>query len=415
MRVWALVSPCNLFYGKPKLNPLKNIKPELALFSSTFLLWGLVTVICNTLVSHYQEIYALDYKTVMLLLMAFFITRVIVSLPTSFVMNKIGYKATYKYALLWCVVGCLFLSMMVLMGDFTYLLIGVFVMASGITAVQVVCSPYVTLSADPSQSTQRQSVATALNSIGTIAGPILLTAFFVIALHFGSDKKEQQIALLFFLVAIAFAVQFWMQRRLNLPDIFPAKKEPFMVGLRSLVTNASFMKLSLVILLYIGGEVIFGTLTISYLANEELGGFTLNVATQLITFYWLGMLTGRTLLAKFSHALNVSRLFSYSCLFVIATSLCAIYIDYWAVGLLLLLIGLFNATIYPIVYSQALKAAGRFNSQGAAILIMCSVGGAIFPMMQASVIDSFGFTFSFWVPAVMYLLMLVLYYSSLKK
>lgn len=347
--------------------------------------------------------------------MAFFITRVIVSLPTSYVMNKIGYKATYRYALLWCALGCLFLSIMILLGDFTYLLIGVFVMATGITAVQVVCSPYVTLSAEPLKSTQRQSIATALNSIGTIAGPILLTTLFYIAFHFGAEDKAVQIAILFALIAVAFAAQFIIQYRLPLPDIFPAKKAPFMLGLKALILNSEFMKLSAVILLYIGGEVIFGTLTISYLSKEELGGFSLETATQLITLYWVGMFIGRTLLAKFSHALNVSKLFYASCLFVIFTSIATIYIDYWIIGLLLLLIGLFNATMYPIVYAKALKAAGNFNSQGAALLIMCSVGGALFPMLQAAVIDSYSFTLSFWVPAIMYASMLLLYYSSQKR
>ena len=386
----------------------------LALLSLIFFIWGLITVSSNSLIPYYKEAFALDYKMAMLFPMAFFITRVTISLPTSFVMAKIGYIRTLKYCLHWCVLGCLVMAYLVRSQDLALPLLGILLMASGLSAIQVVSSPYVSLLSTPDKSVIRQSIATASNSIGTVLGPLVLSAVVVIATSYQVDSTAEQVSILFLLIALFFLSLILFFQRIEIPDIKPKQLTGFWRGLLTLLKNRPFLKLALVLLFYIGVEVSFGTFTITYLADAKYGNLGLISATQIIATYWVFMFIGRLLFAKLGHRLNSHHLFLCSCLVAIAISIVALLFDHLLTGYLMLVVGLCNSTLYPIIYAQALQAAGKQSSQGAAILIMCSIGGIVLPFVQASLIDAFTLSMSYIAPTLTYIGMLVLYWSVVK-
>lgn len=387
----------------------------LVLLSLIFFIWGLITVSSNSLIPYYKDAFALDYKMAMLFPMAFFITRVTVSLPTSFVMAKFGYRTTMQYCLCWCLVGCLVMAYLVRTESLYPTLIGILLMASGISAIQVVSSPYVSLLSTPDKSVVRQSIATAANSVGTVLGPLVLTAIIITATTLGFTDTSLHVSILFLLIAGFFFGLLLFFSKIDLPDIKPKQISGFWKGLFCLLRQREFITLATVLLLYIGIEVSFGTFTITYLADESHGGLGLILATQLIAAYWVGMFLGRLLFAKFGHRVNRHGLFTFACLVAMLISATALFEQAGWVGFLLLLVGLCNATLYPIIYAQALQASGRHSSQGAAILIMCSIGGVILPFAQATLIDEFSLSTSYIAPIIAYLVMTIMYWSSLKK
>ncbi|PMM64832.1 MFS transporter [Vibrio splendidus] len=392
--------------------PLKDA--PLVLLSLIFFIWGLITVSSNSLIPHYKEAFSLDYKMAMLFPMAFFITRITVSLPTSFVMAKIGYRTTLKFCLIWCLLGCLAMAYLVRGEELVPTLIGILLMASGVSAIQVVSSPYVSLLSTPDKSVIRQSVATASNSVGTVLGPLVLTAVILVAASFNVHNTAHQVSYLFLFIALFFFGLLIFFSKITLPDIKPKQMTGFWRGLAILIKNHQFMKLALVLLLYIGVEVSFGTFTIAYLADQQYGDLGLVFATQIIAIYWVLMFVGRVLFAKFGSTVNKHYLFSLSCVIAALISAVAVYHNYVWVGYLMLIVGLCNSALYPIIYAQALHASGKQNSQGAAILIMCSIGGVVLPFVQASLIDELSLSTSYIAPALAYVLMIVLYWSSLK-
>ncbi|MEZ9338621.1 MFS transporter [Vibrio splendidus] len=392
--------------------PLKDA--PLVLLSLIFFIWGLITVSSNSLIPHYKEAFSLDYKMAMLFPMAFFITRITVSLPTSFVMAKIGYRTTLKFCLIWCLLGCLAMAYLVRGEELVPTLIGILLMASGVSAIQVVSSPYVSLLSTPDKSVIRQSVATASNSIGTVLGPLVLTAVILVAASFNVNNTAHQVSFLFLFIALFFLGLLVFFSKMTLPDIKPKQMTGFWQGLAILSKNRQFMKLALVLLMYIGVEVSFGTFTIAYLADPQYGDLGLVSATQIIALYWVFMFVGRLLFAKFGNIANKHYLFSMSCAVAAFISVIAMYQNHLWVGYLMLVVGLCNSTLYPIIYAQALHASGKQSSQGAAILIMCSIGGVVLPFVQASLIDELSLNTSYVAPTIAYIVMIVLYWSSLK-
>ena len=395
-----------------KVFPLKDA--PLVLLSLIFFIWGLITVSSNSLIPHYKEAFSLDYKMAMLFPMAFFITRITVSLPTSFVMAKIGYRTTLKFCLIWCLLGCLAMAYLVRGEELVPTLIGILLMASGVSAIQVVSSPYVSLLSTPDKNVIRQSVATASNSIGTVLGPLVLTAVILVAASFNVNNTAHQVSFLFLLIALFFLGLLVFFSKMTLPDIKPKQMTGFWQGLAILSKNRQFMKLALVLLMYIGVEVSFGTFTIAYLADQQYGDLGLVSATQIIALYWVFMFVGRLLFAKFGNVVNKHYLFSLSCAVAAFISVIAMYQNHLWVGYLMLVVGLCNSTLYPIIYAQALHASGKQSSQGAAILIMCSIGGVVLPFVQASLIHELSLSTSYVAPTIAYIVMIVLYWSSLK-
>jgi len=293
-------------------------------------------------------------------------------------------------------------------------LIGIFIMASGISAIQVVTGPYVSLLSTPEHSIRRQGIATASNSIGTVLGPIALSFIIVVTDWFGIVKMGLQISTVFICVALFFFALIIYFRTIYLPDIHSGIRKGFWKGFATLLKNIEFTKLALVLLLYIGVEVSFGTFTIVYLADEDFGNLGLVSATQLIAIYWALMFLGRFIFASYGYRLDSSRLLVILCAFSVLICLIALQTTHRYVGYLMILVGLFNAPLYAIIYARTLKVAKDFSSQAAALLTMCTIGGAILPLFQAMTIDSFGLNASYLVPAVGYLLMIILFTTGLK-
>ncbi|MCG9555858.1 MFS transporter [Vibrio sp. Isolate31] len=293
-------------------------------------------------------------------------------------------------------------------------LIGILLMASGVSAIQVVSSPYVSLLSTPDKSVIRQSVATASNSIGTVLGPLVLTAVILVAAGFNVNNTAHQVSFLFLFIALFFLGLLVFFSKMILPDIKPKQMTGFWQGLAILSKNRQFMNLALVLSMYIGVEVSFGTFTIAYLADQQYGDLGLVSATQIIALYWVFMFVGRLLFAKFGNIVNKHYLFSLSCAVAAFISVIAMYQNHLWVGYLMLVVGLCNSTLYPIIYAQALHASGKQSSQGAAILIMCSIGGVVLPFVQASLIDELSLSTSYIAPTIAFIVMIVLYWSSLK-
>lgn len=391
------------------MNRSKNRDYALILLSSVFFIWGFITVASNSLIPHYKQAFNLDYQTVMLFLFSFFITRIVTSLPISFLMEKIGYKRTLKYCLYWCFLGCLVMSYCVQTETLSLTLLGILLMASGISSIQVVSSPYVSLLASPEQSMRRQSIATASNSIGTVLGPIILSSIIVVTNSLGLVDTGKQISILFLAISLFFLGLVFCFKTIDLPDIKPRIRVRFFNGLFVILKSPKFMKIAAVLLLYVGVEVCFGTFTITYLADDRFGGLGLVRSTQLIALYWALMFLGRFIFAKYGHRIHSFRLFTIMCALSIVVCLIATQVVSVMVGYLMIMIGLFNSTLYPIIYAKALKVSGNYSSQGAAILIMCSIGGAILPMIQAVCIDEYGLSASYWIPVISYVIMVILF------
>ena len=189
----------------------------LALMMSLFFAFGFCTVLVDTLVPKLKAMFSLTYTEVMLTQFCFFAAYFIISIPAGWLLGKIGYLKGITLGLAVMAAGCLMFTPAASLGVYPGFLLALFVLASGVTVVQVAANPLTSGLGDPSKSSSRLTLAQAFNSLATMVGPIVGAVFILSSVISAPDPKTvsaaalaayrvkaaQSVQLPFFAIAVA--------------------------------------------------------------------------------------------------------------------------------------------------------------------------------------------------------------------
>src|SRR5579862_5126046 len=146
--------------------------PALALLASLFFIWGFTTVINNTLLPHLRAVFSLSYTQTTLLESVWFIAYFFASLPSAWLIERVGYQRVLVVGLLIMAVGALVMIPAARIPSYGVVLTALFVIASGITLLQVAANPYVAVIGPPESAPARLNLVQAFNSMGTTLAPL---------------------------------------------------------------------------------------------------------------------------------------------------------------------------------------------------------------------------------------------------
>src|SRR5512135_1120851 len=136
-----------------------------------FFAWGFATVLIDTLIPKLKGLFDLTYADVMLTQFSFFLSYFIFSIPAGLILSRLGYVRGAVLGLAVMAFGCLLFSPAAYLGSFPAFLLALFVMAAGITMLQVAANPFIELLGNEATSHSRLTLAQAFNSLGTTIGP----------------------------------------------------------------------------------------------------------------------------------------------------------------------------------------------------------------------------------------------------
>src|SRR3990170_5670576 len=152
-------------------NPGTRYGPALALLASLFFMWGFITVINNTLLPHLRSVFDLSYTQTTLIESVWFIAYFVASVPSAFLIERVGYKKAIVIGLLIMAVGAVGMVPAARIPSYEVTLIALFVIACGIALLQVAANPYVAVIGPPESSESRLTLVQAFNSMGTFFAP----------------------------------------------------------------------------------------------------------------------------------------------------------------------------------------------------------------------------------------------------
>ena len=138
-----------------------------------FFFWGFITVLNDILIPFLKESFDLNYTQAMLVQFCFFGAYFIVSPFAGKLIDKVGYQQGIVLGLLTTATGCVLFYPSASLNVYALFLFSFFVLASGITILQVAANPYVAALGSESTAASRLNLAQAANSLGTTVGPIL--------------------------------------------------------------------------------------------------------------------------------------------------------------------------------------------------------------------------------------------------
>ncbi|MEO5640688.1 MAG: sugar MFS transporter [Sphingomicrobium sp.] len=389
-----------------------STRAALMLLASLFFMWGFITVINNTLLPHLRSVFDLDYTQTTLIESVWFIAYFIASIPSAKLIERIGYQKSLVAGLLTMAAGALGMTLAASIPSYGVTLVMLFVIASGITLLQVAANPYVAVVGPPETASSRLNLVQAMNSAGTMLAPAF-GAYLILGRSVGGTAKDgavltqaqrladaHSVVLPYVIVAVVLVILAIVISRFPLPAMGGAtsraskaeRKNHSLWRHRNLVFGVP------AIFIYLIAEIGVANLFVNFVSQPDIANLTHEQAGNYLTFLWGGMMVGRfvgsaimqkvpaeTVLAAFSIGAFVVMLIT-----VFTTGPAAM----WA----LILVGLFHSIMFPTIFTLGIRGLGPLTEEGSGLLIMAIAGGALV-VVQGKIADAYGLQTSFLLTA----------------
>ncbi|MEY4376990.1 MAG: hypothetical protein RJB26_1540 [Pseudomonadota bacterium] len=391
--------------------------PDLRLFVfALFFIFGGITSLNDILIPKLKELFTLSYAEAMLVQSAFFFAYFVVSLPGAAIVRRFGYMNTAVVGLLTMTAGCLLFIPASQSGEFWVFLGALFVLAAGITIVQVVANPLISLLGQPRTAHSRLTFAQAFNSLGTTVFPyvgsiIILGSLSQVdvstlagdALQAYRAKETQVVVQAYGALAVALVLVAGLvfMRRNRLPPT-PATDTPILQAF-NLLLQPRFGYGALCIFLYVGGEVAIGSVIVNYLMSADVMGLGEQAAGKMVPLYWGGAMVGRFIGSYFLKVFSPGKVLATVCAAVLALLLVSANTSGTTSGYALLAIGLCNSIMFPTIFSLACEGLGKRAAEGSGVICVAIVGGAVVPLLTGAAADVLGLKLALVVPALCYI------------
>ncbi|PLK23007.1 glucose/galactose MFS transporter [Porphyrobacter sp. TH134] len=386
--------------------------PALVLLASLFFMWGFITVINNTLLPHLRSVFDLNYTQTTLIESVWFIAYFVASIPSAKLIEKIGYQRSLVIGLLVMAAGSLGMMLAAALPSYGVTLVMLFVIASGITLLQVAANPYVAVVGKPETASSRLNLVQAMNSAGTMLAP-LFGAYLILGRTKGGTSASgtilteaerladaQSVILPYGIVAATLVILALVIARFPLPAMGAATQRlaPEERSRLSLWKHRNLVFGVPAIFIYLIAEIGVANLFVNFVSQPDIANLTNEQAGTYLTLLWGGMMVGRfagsALMQKIDAALILA-VFSIGAFIVM---LVTVFTTGPAAMWALILVGLFHSIMFPTIFTLAIKGLGPLTEEGSGLLIMAIAGGALV-VVQGWLADAYGLQASFLLTA----------------
>jgi FHS family L-fucose permease-like MFS transporter len=389
--------------------------------TTLFFMWGFITVSVDPLIAALKSIFELSYAEAMLAQFAFFMAYFVVSLPAAALIARLGNSKSIIFALGVMIAGCLIVPAATHFDTFELVLVALFVIASGITILQVVANPLAAALGPPERSHFRLTFSQTFNSLGTFLAPYLIAGILLSGgifdlpkgtpvtpeLRLESFAKIDQAFLLIAGALVLLAIFIFVLRRLldvakpvdegQRPSVGPALKSPW-----ALFGGAA-------IFLYVGAEVAIGSAMTNFLHEPDMLNVSLEEAGKMVSLYWGGAMVGRLIGSGLLFVVKDRAPWLLAAFATGASLLCLAVTQMHGetAAYLALSIGLFNSIMFPVIFTSTLERSSASPAATSGLLCLAIVGGAVLPYVYGLIADKSGLHTAYFLPAVAYVLIVV--------
>lgn len=388
--------------------------------TAVFFMWGFITVLNDVLVPHLKSVFSLDYTRIMLIQFTFFGAYFLMSLPSGKVVSLFGYKNSIIIGLCVSGIGALLFYPAAAIPSYAVFLTALFVLASGITLLQVAANPYVSLLGPPRGASSRLNLSQAFNSLGTTLAPkfgglLILSGTVLGAAELAKLDAPQQLAyrlqqaqlvqLPYVGIAITLFALAAVVYLFHLPAITAVEEHASEVAhpFRAALQHRHLFYGVIGIFVYVGAEVSIGSFMINYISLPGIGDMPEVKAAGFVSLYWGGAMVGRFIGSALLQRIDPRKLLgTFACmaaLLVLTTMTAHGMLAVWTV----VSIGLFNSIMFPNIFTLGIEGLGPLTGRGSSLLIMAIVGGAVMPELQGMLADRIGVHHAFVLPLLCYL------------
>lgn len=415
--------------------------PAYAAVTTLFFAWGFITSLIDPLVAAVKGIFSLTDVQAQLSAFAFFIAYGVMSFPAAAILSRFKSVPTILMALGTMIGGCILMLIAANIQNYPLVLGGLFVLAGGITALQVAANPLAAALGSPEGSHFRLTFSQAFNSFGTFIGPIIGASLFLEGIEVKPGMEVTEAARAEALAGID-AAYFWLSGMIAMLLVFfflsrkivgeaapDTSSSVARRGILSMLKEASQSKWALLggmaIFLYVGAEVAIGTQMAFFLNSDSIWGqsdvafnfpliswlftsdgipgISLQEAAAITAIYWGGAMVGRLIGSALLAKINAALLLAVFTGIAAAMCIYVFSVGGLSAGFVALAIGLFNSIMFPVIFSLTLERSTASPEATSGFLCTAIIGGAFVPLLVGLVSGHSSYITAFIVPAACYL------------
>jgi FHS family L-fucose permease-like MFS transporter len=383
----------------------KNYTFALTSLTSLFFMWGFITCLNDILIPHLKAIFDLSYSQAMLVQFCFFSAYFLVSIPAGKIVKKVGFQKGIVLGLIVAAIGCFAFYPAAAMHSYPVFLLALFILASGITILQVSANPYVSILGNPETASSRLTMTQAFNSLGTTIAPFFGAYLILdqVAESMSVAQQAESVQLPYVLLAGLLLILAAIFSYIKLPVIEHIEESVAEKPIAGSAWQHRHLVLGAIgIFVYVGAEVSIGSFLVSFFNDPNIAGLEESQAAKYIAYYWGGAMVGRFIGAAVMQKLAAGKVLAFNAFMAVILMIITILASGQIAMLAILLVGLCNSIMFPTIFSLAINGLGQHTSQGSGILCLAIVGGAILPLIQGVLADSIGLQNSFFLPIICY-------------
>lgn len=382
----------------------KNIVVPMLIIAGVFFIFGFVTWINGALIPFMKVINELTSAQSLLVASASYISFVVMALPASYVLTKIGYKKGMALGLIVMAIGALIFIPSANSRTYWMFLVGIFIQGSGMALLQTASNPYITILGPIESGAKRIAIMGIANKVAGGLGSLVFGALLLSGIdevqdklsHVSNGEKAELLNTMansvvtpYIVMALVLFILGLLILKAPLPDIEADDTEDQneeSANTKSTIFQYPHLWLGvLALFLYVGVEVIAGDTIIAYgisldIPAKDAKFFTTYTLMAMVITYGLGSV----LIPKFitqTLALKIS-----ACLGIILSVLIILTTGYTSV-LFVAALGFANALVWPAIWPLTLKGLGKLTKKASALLVMAISGGAIIPPVYGALVD----------------------------
>jgi MFS transporter, FHS family, L-fucose permease len=413
-----------------------------------FFIFGFVTWLNGILIPFLSTACELNDFEAYFVTFAFYVSYLVMALPSSWVLKKTGFKNGMSVGLWIMAAGAIIFIPAAMTRTFGLFLIGLFVEGTGMALLQTAVNPYITIIGPPESAAKRISIMGIANKFAGAIAPIILASIILKDSKILTEKLAQaadaatrttlldelagRVIMPYIVMTIILVLLGLLLKFAHLPEVDTEAEDEASGESNATKTSVwQFPHLMLgvvALFFYVGVEVIAGDTIIRYgqsigIAMESAKYYTSLTLFGMILGYMCGIIFIPRYLSQVT-ALKLCTIFGvifslgailvpshlvFTIPFIDIMTLSPIVLVLPVTVLFVALLGLANALVWPAMWPLTITGLGRFTKTGSALLVMAIAGGALLPLLYGKLAVSFSTQSAYWICVPSYLI--IMYYA----
>jgi FHS family L-fucose permease-like MFS transporter len=397
----------------------REYKVVFALVTTLFFLWAIPNNLNDVLIRQFMKSFVITRFQAGLVQSAFYLGYFVLAMPAALVMRRLGYKSGFVIGLFLFSLGSVLFWPAAEVGRYSFFLVALFVIASGLSFLETASNPFIAQLGDPRTAARRLNLAQAFNPLGSITGVLIGTIF----IFSGVELTPQQVAALqsrhaytaylhsetlrviapYLILAAVTLTMMLVIASIRFPASLAAEEDrsPGSHRAADLLRRPHFVLAVVAQFAYVGAQVGTWSYLIPYIQAytgepEKSAGFFLTGSLVLFG-------AGRFFSAWLMRFVQPSRLMAiYAAINTVLATRGAIFPG-WTGLIALLLTSFFMSLMFPTIFAQGIRGLGETAKLGGSLIVMAIIGGAVLtPMMGLLSVRFGGLAIAYVVPALAY-------------